>query len=183
MADARPSTALTALAPAVRALVAHVLGASRNDADIDDCTSEVFRRVLEGHERLQPGAPLRPWVLGIARHVALDARQARRLALARSAPDLRDSSDASPLLDGIAEAGPGPYEQTELAERSRRLKSALEALPAEQCQALLLCAEGIGYREIGERLSVPLGTVCTWIARARQGLLRTLKDDVPEKRP
>jgi len=176
---------LAALGPAVRAVVRQVLGAPANDADVDDCASDVFRRALEHRDRLRPGAPLRFWVLGIARHVALDARRARRRALARTGSQPRDAAadpGASPdhdpsSLDRIADGTPGPDQRLELAERADRLHAALRRLPEDQRRAILLYAEGHGYREIGERLSVPLGTICTWISRARQGLSRALKDD------
>ena len=177
---------LATLGPAVRAVVRHVLGAPAPDADVDDCASEVFRRAIEHRARLQPGTSLRLWVLGIARNVGLDARRARRRALARTGPDRQPSSgsdasatsdnDPSPL-ERIADGSPGPDQRLELVERADRLQAALRALPEEQRRAVLLYAEGYGYREIGDRLSAPLGTICTWISRARQGLARALKDD------
>jgi RNA polymerase sigma factor (sigma-70 family) len=167
--------ALAALRPVVRAVVAHVLGVRCGDADVEDCTSEAFRRALEGQQRLAPGAPLRPWLLGIARHVALDARRARSRALHRTAP-VRPS-EAGPLaLEQLSDDSPDPLEQAEQAQRSRRLQLALAGLPIEQRRALSLHAEGLCYREIAAELSVPLGTVCTWIARARHGLARELND-------
>jgi len=176
---------LAGLGPAVRAVVRRVLGAPANDADVDDCASDVFRRAIEHRDRLRPGAPLRFWLLGIARNVALDARRARRRALARTGLEARGAAadpgaspdnDPSPL-DRIADGTPGPEQRLELAERAVRLHAALRTLPEDQQRAMLLYAEGHGYREIGERLSVPLGTICTWISRARQGLSRALKDD------
>jgi RNA polymerase sigma-70 factor (ECF subfamily) len=176
---------LAALGPAVRAVVRHVLGAPANDADVDDCASEVFRRALEHRSRVEPGTPLRLWVLGIARNVGIDARRARRRALARSGPPPTTShsdsgaaseDDPSPL-EHIADRAPRPDQRLELAERADRLQAALRALPEDQRRAVLLYGEGYGYREIGERLSAPLGTICTWISRARQGLSRALKDD------
>jgi RNA polymerase sigma-70 factor (ECF subfamily) len=124
-------------------------------------------------------------VLGIARNVALDTRRSRRRALARTGAESRDvpahdgaspDDDSSPI-DRIADGTPGPDQRLELAERADRVHAALRTLPADQQRAMLLYAEGHGYREISERLSVPLGTICTWISRARQGLSRALKDD------
>ena len=172
------------LGPAVRAVVRHVLG-SASDADVDDCASDVFRRAIEHRDRLRPGAPLRFWVLGIARNVALDARRARRRALARAVAQTPDGAgqggdsldtDPSPV-ERIADGTPGPEQRLELAERAGRLDAALRTLPDDQRRAVLLYAEGHGYQEIGHRLSAPLGTICTWISRARQGLARALKDD------
>jgi RNA polymerase sigma factor (sigma-70 family) len=163
--------ALVSYRPAVRAVVAHVLGARLGEADVDDCTSEAFRRALEGHARLLPGAPLRPWLLGIARHVALDARRARTRELRRSAP--RDEAGHEPL-ELLAAKQPSPLDHAEHKQRSARLQLALAALPEEHRRALTLHADGLSYKEIATELSVPLGTVCTWIARSRQSLARAV---------
>jgi RNA polymerase sigma-70 factor (ECF subfamily) len=178
---------IAGLRPAVRAVVRCVLGAPANDFDIDDCASEAFRRAIEHRDRLEDGLPVRPWVLAIARNVALDARRARRRALARSGSGSARANlgsdagvatdDDQSSLDLIADVSPGPDRRLEIAERGKRLRAALQALPEEQRRAVLLHAEGYGYRDIGERLSAPLGTICTWISRARQGLARALKDD------
>jgi RNA polymerase sigma-70 factor (ECF subfamily) len=172
---------LVALGPAVRAVARWLLGGEASPADIDDCTGEVFRRAIEGLHagRLAAGAPLRPWVLGIARNVSADTRRARTRARARAAE--------SPIaLESLVDGRPGADHALELAERARRIRAALDQLPPDQRRAVLLHAEGFGYREIGERLSRPLGTVCTWIARARRGLARALDaelDAEPEAKP
>jgi RNA polymerase sigma-70 factor (ECF subfamily) len=166
--------ALTALRPAVRALVGHVLGLLPGHPDLDDCENEVYRRTFEGRARIDPEAPLKPWVLGIARHVALDAHRARRRAARRAAEE--PVEDGEPAVEKLADAAPGPEERAVLAERARRIDRALERLPAEQRRALLLHSEGLGYGQIAKQIGAPLGTVCTWIARARQGLKETLQD-------
>jgi RNA polymerase sigma factor (sigma-70 family) len=172
--------ALAALEPAVRSLVAYVLGKRPQEADVEDCTSEVFRRALESDERRQPGSPLRPWVLGIARNVALDARRNRARTLRRSEL-LPADADVLPALERLPDAGPTPDERAEQAERRGRLQDALATLPDEQRRALFLHAEGLGYCEIAERLAVPMGTVCTWISRGRKGLARALTDLSPRE--
>ncbi len=157
---------LAALRPAIVAVARHVLGFVASSAEVDDCIAEVFRRVFENRERRAPTMPLRPWALGIARHVCLDARRAQRRARARA--------EDPALLEAIADEAPGAQHQLEVAERARRLQAALGALPPEQRRALLMHAEGHGYREIGEMMSVPIGTVCTWISRARHALASAL---------
>src|SRR5688500_13755742 len=64
------------LRPLVRAVVACVLRESHDHADVEDCTSEALRRAFESQS--QARGPMRPWVLGIARHVALDTLRARQ---------------------------------------------------------------------------------------------------------
>ena len=73
-------SAFVAFIPGVRAGVAAVLAVGRDHADGDDATSETLRRAIEGQARFRNGEPVRPWLMGIARHVALDARRARPAA-------------------------------------------------------------------------------------------------------
>ena len=64
----------------VRIVVARTLNVPPSHPDVDDCASETMRRAIEGRARLREGEPMRPWVIGIARHVALDAIRARKRA-------------------------------------------------------------------------------------------------------
>ena len=51
----------------------------------------------------------------------------------------------------------------------RDIQAALEKLPIEQREVLLLVAvEGLRYREAAEVLALPLGTVMSRLARARE---------------
>lgn len=155
---------LAQLRPAVRGLIAHVLGRSARDPDVEDAEHEVLRRALEGRHRLRDGDPLRPWLFGIARHVALDARRARR----------RDAADDG-VLETLVDPAPGPEAALERLERAQRLDRALGALDEAQRTALLMFhVEGLGYREIADRLGVPVGTVGTWIARGRKRMATEL---------
>src|SRR4051812_4998967 len=66
-----------ALRQVVVAVVACVLNERRDHPDVEDCTHEALSRALVGRSRLREGEPFRPWVIGIARHVALDALRGR----------------------------------------------------------------------------------------------------------
>src|SRR3954466_5981944 len=88
------------LRPLVRAVVACVLREPPDHADVEDCTSEAMRRALEGHSQLR--GPVRPWVLGIARHVALDTLRARQKQRARNVDVHEDApSSATAIIDRL----------------------------------------------------------------------------------
>jgi RNA polymerase sigma-70 factor (ECF subfamily) len=164
-----------ALSPIVRAVVASVLGERKDHPDVDDCTHEAIRRAIEGRARLRDGEPLRPWVIGIARHVALDARRLRKRA--RLEETVSPSSEPAARLD-LVDPAPAPDERAAGAERARHLDRVLATLPPAQKDALLLFhVEGLGYVEIAEKLGVPMGTVATWLSRGR----RTLADALGER--
>lgn len=168
-----------ALQSVVRALIAHLLREGRNHPDVEDGVHEVFRRALEGRHRVRPGEPLRPWMLGIARHVAIDALRRRRRDRARQAREVhRDDGEMQSAVEDLAHPGPGPDSVVERTHRAERIAAAMDALPHEQRLALqLFHVEGLGYREIAAELGVPIGTVCTWINRGRRKLATALQQD------
>lgn len=171
-----------ALLPVVRAVIACVLGEGRDHPDVEDGAHETLRRALEGRARLREGEALRPWVLGIARHVALDARRRRRRDRLRDEPATDD--DAESAVDRLADPAPPPDERAASTERARRIATALDGLAAPQREAMLLFhVEGEAYQSIAQRMGVPLGTVATWLSRGRQSLAEALADAPPEAAP
>jgi RNA polymerase sigma-70 factor (ECF subfamily) len=156
----------------VRAVIAAMLNESREHPDVEDCTHEALRRAIEGRSRLREGEPLRPWVTGIARHVALDALRARRRERLRTVRETADEEgDAPAVLDRVADAAPSPFDCVSTAQRDHAVQKALDGLPKGQREALrLFHMDGLGYQEIAQRLDVPLGTVATWVTRARKAL-------------
>lgn len=170
----------------VRSVISGVLGVGRDHPDVEDCTHETLSRAIEGRDRLREGEALRPWVIGIARHVALDARRARvRAKREVSASSLvSGEGDAAEieLLDRLEDPAPGPEERAASAERGRRLEAVMRTLSEDQRQALLFFhVEGLGYQEISRRMGVPLGTVATWISRGRRAVADALGEKVVEK--
>src|SRR6185503_1010656 len=115
------------LRPLVRAVVACVLRERPDHADVEDCTSEALRRAFEA--QAQARGPMRPWVLGIARHVALDTLRARQKQRARSA-------DA--IIDRLVDPAAAADEQIELAERAARVRRVMQMLPEGPRRALEL---------------------------------------------
>ena len=170
--DERAFAAQTAeLRPHVRAVVAAVLGVGRDHPDVDDCAHEALRRALEGRARLRDGEPVRPWLTGIARHVALDALRARKRQRDRTAPTREGDDGPTDALDRVADTRPSAFDLLSDARRLDQISRALSALPDGQRRALTMFhMEGLQYQEIAARLGVPLGTVATWVMRARKSV-------------
>ena len=161
---------------AVRAVAAAVLRLRQEDPDVQDCTSETFRRAMEGRSRLRDGEPMRPWVLGIARHVALDMLRARkRHGLVPDVMYASDGDEGVSRTENLPDPSAGPDELLEQARRRERIQSAMSALPR---------TDGDGAHEIsprwqklpddGREMNVPLGTVATWVTRGRKTLAERL---------
>lgn len=180
-----PSRALeeqtASLRPAVRAAVACILGLARDHADVEDCTHEALRRAWEGRGRLHQGEALRPWLMGIARHVAIDHLRARqRMAHRMASPPAPgpDGSPVPPMVDAVVDPSPPADDQLSSARERARVRLAIESLSDGPRQALMLFhVEGLGYQEVSLRLGVPLGTVATWIARGRRSIAQALQEE------
>jgi RNA polymerase sigma factor (sigma-70 family) len=167
------------LRPLVRAVVACVLREPPDNADVEDCTSEALRRALEGQSTLR--GPVRPWVLGIARHVALDTLRARQKQRQRNVDVNEDApqSTSTLVIDRLVDPGAPADEQLEIAERAVRVRRVLGKLPEGPRKALeMFHMEGLQYQEIAQRLDVPLGTVATWVTRGRKAMAEALEDEV-----
>ena len=142
-----------------------ILRIVRNTGVAEDLTQETFLRVWNrvGSFNAERGA-LTPWVLTVARNRAIDHLRSMDGRMEASAVD----------LDHLER--PGLFTDLEASaisiDRSRRLKSALEKLSANQRAVIELAYyEGLSQTEMAERLNQPLGTVKTWTRTALQ-LLR-----------
>jgi RNA polymerase sigma-70 factor (ECF subfamily) len=167
------------LRPLVRAVVASIVREPVDHPDVEDCTNETLRRALEGHERLREGEALRPWVVGIARHVALDALRARKRSRARDAGNGTDEEGdvLAPLVERLPDPADDPFERVAKARRDATVRTAIESLPEGQRKALTMFhLEGLGYQEIAVKLEVPLGTVATWVMRGRKAVATAVAD-------
>ena len=167
------------LRPIVRGVVASIVRERVDHPDVEDCTNETLRRAIEGHGRLREGEALRPWVVGIARHVALDALRSRKRARARDAGGGTDEDGdlLAPLVERLPDPADDPFERVAKARRDAVVRTAIEGLPDGQRKALTMFhLEGLGYQEIAGRLEVPLGTVATWVMRGRKAVASAVGD-------
>lgn len=144
---------------------------TRNDHDAEDVVQEAYLRALRAFDRYRGGDP-RTWVLTIVRNTCYTwLRQRHALETVRTGHDA-DEGLAELPADPAAE----PEAQFIRNADGRWLREALEALPAEFREALVLRElEGFSYKEIADITAIPLGTVMSRLARARTQLQRSLQ--------
>jgi RNA polymerase sigma-70 factor (ECF subfamily) len=147
----------------------YALCAALAGSDADDLTQETFVRVHASISRFEPEGPasLASWMLTIARRLCTDRARAARVRL------------EVPLPERPLEAGaPGPEHELERVRLRTRLLRAMSALPEEQRAVIALREwDGLGYEEIAVIEGVPLGTVRSRLARAREALRAALGDE------
>ncbi len=130
--------------------------------DAEDVAQEVFVRVFRSLHRWDPRRALRPWILGIAvnRCRTWLGRRARR---------------PQPLADWQQQADPRPAGTAE--ELRQCVADAVDVLRADYRTVFILFHEqGYSYEEIAAMLDRPVGTVKTWLHRARLEVLDALRD-------
>jgi RNA polymerase sigma-70 factor (ECF subfamily) len=129
--------------------------------DAEDVAQEVFLRVFRSLRRWDNTRPLKPWIMGIAvnRCRTWMAQRARR-------PELADYlQDTAP--------GPAPDDSAELVSE---IQSALQELRTEYRSVFVLFHEqGQAYEDIAVALDRPVGTIKTWLHRARLEVLDRLR--------
>ncbi len=128
----------------------------------EEAAQEAFIRAWQNLPKYRPRSPFRNWVYRIATNAALDM-----LRREREMVDI----DKLPLVA----SGQGPEATLESKERGERVRQAVLALPLASRAVLVLREyEGLSYREIGETLEIPLGTVMSRLNYARNRLRKLL---------
>jgi RNA polymerase sigma-70 factor (ECF subfamily) len=142
----------------------------------EDLAQEAFLRALNAIESFRGDAAFSTWMhrivvnLHINRNATLAARHERR---ARSiGPERGD--DGPPQVDPPAPL-PRPEAQAIGSEELELLRAAFDELDEpRRIIVLLRDVEGRSYEEIAAELSIPIGTVRSRLARAREELARRL---------
>lgn len=136
--------------------------------DAEDVTQEVFLRVFRSLRRWDGERPLKPWIVGIAvnRCRTWLAQRGRR-------PELRE------YLQDTAPSRPAD----DSAELVAEIEAAVKDLRPEYRMVFVLFHEqGQPYETIAAALDRPVGTIKTWLHRARLEVLHRLQQRgmVPE---
>lgn len=132
---------------------------SRHDAE--DVSQEVFLRVFRSLARWDATRPLKPWIMGIAVN-----RCRTWISNRKRQPEL------APYLQDVAPGKPNDS----AAELASEIQAAVAALRLDYRTAFVLYHEhGQAYDEIAAAMDKPVGTIKTWLHRARLEVLESLR--------
>jgi RNA polymerase sigma-70 factor (ECF subfamily) len=140
-------------------------GLTGSTEDANDLVQTACQRALEREHQWMPGTRLDSWMFRIVRTVWIDELRGRKVRQGRGVVDAEEE---------IVVDGPRMIESRLTLDTVRR---AVAKLPEAQREVLLLvCVEGLSYRETAETLGLPMGTVMSRLARARLTIARLTED-------
>jgi RNA polymerase sigma-70 factor (ECF subfamily) len=144
----------------------------RNDSIAEEITQETFLRVFRYRDRFEPTGSVSSWIFQIARNLSLDHLRKKKELL----PSPADDHEAG-ILEQFAD--PKDLADAQLIERmdTQRVEQALSELSEQQREALALRTfSEWSYEEIAREMGLGLGALKSVLHRAKQELVRKLKE-------
>ena len=143
---------------------------ARNETEAEDVVQDACVRAMRFFSSLRDD-DARPWLLAIVRNTWY-SRVSRRGTTMEAALDTTSDERPDDALD--------PEERLLQQHTVERVRAAIEQLSPDYREVLVLREmEGLSYKEIAAVVQVPLGTVMSRLARARERLLALLKLSPP----
>jgi RNA polymerase sigma factor (sigma-70 family) len=153
-----------AMLPHLDAAYGYARWLTRDPVEAQDLAQEAMLRALRYFHAFR-GEDARPWLLRIVRNTWIDLGS-------------RHAAEKVPLeaIEDRAGDGPDPEQNALAIERRRQIAAALAGLPAEAREILVLREiEDLSYKRIAMVLDLPIGTVMSRLARAREKLAACLR--------
>jgi RNA polymerase sigma-70 factor (ECF subfamily) len=145
----------------------------RDRETAEDLAQETFIKVLNAIDTYRPEHKFSSWIFKIANNAAIDHLRRREpdvLSL-DGAPDAVSVERQEATALQVGDRGESPLDELEARELGSHIERAIARLRPEYRACILLRhVEGRAYEEIAAILDLPLGTVKTYIHRARAEL-------------
>ncbi|MDR0962257.1 MAG: RNA polymerase sigma factor [Mediterranea sp.] len=145
---------------------AYKLTANRDEAD--DLLQETSLKALDNEDKYAPDTNFKGWMYTIMRNIFIN--NYRKLVREQTFVDQTDN------LYHLSLPQDSGFESTESSYDTKEMRRVVNALPKEYREPFSLHVSGFKYREIAERLNLPLGTVKSRIFFTRKKLQTELKD-------
>jgi len=143
----------------------------------EDLAQDTFIKVLNALDRYDPSYKFSSWIFKIAHNTALDdlRRKHPDTLSIHGSPHASTQDELEATILTPASGDENPEEFASSREIGGHIEKAIATLRVEYRTAILLChVEGRPYDEVAEIMDVPLGTVKTYIHRARNELKKQL---------
>lgn len=141
-----------------------------NSEDALDLTQEVFYRAWRSIRTFRPGERALPWLYQVARNTQIEShrrKQLQRFSLEQAREDVGFE---------VTSEKRSPVQAAESADAQDRVQRALQQLPPEYREAVVLrFMEDLSYDEIAQIQGVALGTAKSRVFRAKEQLADLLE--------
>lgn len=145
---------------------AYKLTADHEDAN--DLLQETSLKALDNEDKYEPQTNFKGWIYTIMRNIFIN--NYRRIVREQTFVDTTDNQYHLNLSHDDA------FESTESAYDLKEMRRIVNNLPKEYRVPFSMHIAGFKYREIAEKLGLPIGTVKSRIFFTRQRLQEELKD-------
>jgi RNA polymerase sigma-70 factor (ECF subfamily) len=149
----------------------------RDKETAEDLAQETFIKVLNNIDRYLPEFKFSSWLFKIANNITIDFLRRRQIDTIsiEGAPDAVTAESKRATAIALASGGESPLQELESKELGEQIEKAIGKLRPEYRACILLRhVEDYSYDEIAEIVKLPLGTVKTYIHRARAELRESL---------
>ena len=147
-----------------------------NTADAEDVTQDAFLRAWDNFETYDATRSFEGWLFRIITNRVIDMRRRqKRVPMFSLDTPIYGDDEGQPLAHEFAAPYSDPMNIVIDPVMEEKLQSALEALPADYRQAIMLCdVEQRSYQEIADMMHCAIGTVRSRIHRARVMLRKNM---------
>lgn len=138
--------------------------------EAEDLAQRVFVRVFRSARRYEPQAKFSTWLFTIVHHMVLNEHRRRARHRAESLEQLQQSRTERDAVgwQPADERGQDPSQVAAERELRRKIRAAIQELPAAQRTAVILLRyEEVGYEEIARVLGCSVSAVKALLHRAR----------------
>ena len=150
----------------------------RDAAIAKDAVQDASLKAFKAFDRMH-GPDARSWFLAVVRNACMDLLRERR---DRAHDEEYDDEHVGVVASGLG-APATPEELAVRASDSRWLRDAIEALPPDYREVIVLRElEELSYKEISAIVDIPIGTVMSRLARARDLLQSRARGAYREQR-
>jgi RNA polymerase sigma-70 factor (ECF subfamily) len=139
----------------------------------EDLAQETFIKALNAIASYRPEFKFSSWIFKIANNAAIDHLRRRELDTLSidGAPHATSAEDIEATALQVGDKSETPLAELEARELGTAIERAIGRLRPEYRSCIMLRhVEGMAYEEIAQLLDLPLGTVKTYIHRARHEL-------------
>ncbi len=145
----------------------------RDRALAEDLAQETFIKVLNAIRSYRPEFRFSSWIFKIANNAAIDHLRRRELDTLSldGSPHAQTPEEMQSTALQLGARQESPLDEVAARELGSQIERAIAQLRPEYRSCILLRhVEGHSYEEIAQMLDLPLGTVKTYIHRARNEL-------------